>query len=196
MVTRTGMNWFTIIVLTFAAGLAAAQVVVASPQQEFIPNPPDDEPETTTTANGPNLPVADAVYRVEKSGQGEIESGHGEVQPELVRWHGGWGWRHGGAADGDGAVVGNIAGAADGDIPAGDGDGRGLWDRCTVHTTARTSGTRLSDLDIRSTPIGLLTPTVGRTVLEAMECPIPGIRRMGLASGTGKKRSVTACAVF
>jgi hypothetical protein len=95
MVTRKGVNCFTIIVLTFAAGFAAAQAVVAGPQQDFIPNPPDDEPETTTKDNGPNLPIADAVYRVEKSESGEIESGQGEVQSELVRWHGGWGWRHG-----------------------------------------------------------------------------------------------------
>src|SRR6516162_5696028 len=87
MVSRNGMNWLAIAVLTLAVGFTPAPAVAASPQQEFIPNPPDEEPETTTTS-GPNLPIADAVYRVEKSGEGEL-------QTELVHWHGGWGWRHG-----------------------------------------------------------------------------------------------------
>ena len=87
MVSRNGMTWLAVVVLTIAAGFTAAPAAAdPGPEHQVIPAPPDEAPETATAARGSSIPVTYAVYRVEDSGEGEVET-------ELVRWHRGWG-RH------------------------------------------------------------------------------------------------------
>jgi hypothetical protein len=88
MVSRNGMTWLVIVLLAISAGCAVAPAMASepSPEHRVIPNPPEEDPETPAFENGSSLRVSDAVYRID-------ESGDGEVQSELVRWHGRWGHR-------------------------------------------------------------------------------------------------------